>query len=299
MIVVALFMVALVASMAYVMMSRLDRDTRRTMLLVRDTQAEFYAQGSIAWAIDLLRNNWEQKKPNQPVDRLPVTSPVNEINGYKVSSTIYDMQARFNINSVTTTEAQTQFKRLIQLIDPTMTDEQTIIVVMMVYDWISAGGSEQANQYYMELPQPYRAGHRPMQSVSELRLVRGMTPKLFNALLPYIAALPDPSTKINAQSAPPVVLAALSQGLTVDVAKGIEQLRAKTPFKSEEDFYNLDLVKNHGVPQGKITLTSAYFLVETKVSIENQNIVLYTLLERTQKDSKAAVTILWQSKGIW
>src|SRR5258708_1218566 len=97
-IVVALFIVALVATMAYVMMARLERDTRCTTLILRDTQAEFYAQGSIAWAMDQLRNNWEKQKPNQLVDITPITSPVMNENGYRIVSTIYDMQARYNLN---------------------------------------------------------------------------------------------------------------------------------------------------------------------------------------------------------
>jgi type II secretory pathway component PulK len=43
-IVIALFIVALVATMAYAMMVRIERDTRRTSLILRNTQAEFYAQ---------------------------------------------------------------------------------------------------------------------------------------------------------------------------------------------------------------------------------------------------------------
>ncbi|MBV9575373.1 MAG: general secretion pathway protein GspK, partial [Gammaproteobacteria bacterium] len=99
-IVIALFIVALAATMAYVMMSRLERDTRRTSLLLHYTQANFYAQGSIVWAMDQLRNNWERQKTNKLVDEIPIKSPENVMNGYKISSTIYDMQSRFNLNNL-------------------------------------------------------------------------------------------------------------------------------------------------------------------------------------------------------
>ena len=108
-IVVALFIVALVATMAYMMMSRFSRDTLRTSLILRNTQAEFYARGSIVWAIDQLRTNWEKRKPNQIVDVMPVKSPVIDVNGYKISSTIYDMQARFNLNNLNNANAQKRF----------------------------------------------------------------------------------------------------------------------------------------------------------------------------------------------
>src|SRR3990167_1767650 len=87
-IVVALFIVALVATMAYIMMSRLARDTRQTTLILRNVQAENYAQGSIAWARDHLKNDFERQKPKQMIDPVPIQSPIKEVDGYKISSKI-------------------------------------------------------------------------------------------------------------------------------------------------------------------------------------------------------------------
>lgn len=103
-IVVALFIVALVATMSYVMMSRLARDTRRTELIVHDSQAELYAQGSILWAKDQLRNDWIKQKKDKRIDELPLKSPVNNVNGYSIISTINDAQGKFNLNNVSKPE---------------------------------------------------------------------------------------------------------------------------------------------------------------------------------------------------
>lgn len=299
-IVVALFIVALVAAMAYAMMARLERDTRRTSLILRDTQAEFYAQGSIAWAKDQLRNNLENKKPNKLVDVTPIQSPENEMHGYKITSTIYDMQSRFNVNNLSNnTDLQKDFKKLLRLVEPTLTEEKANEMIRAVVDWIKLGASQSADsKYYLELPLPYRAAHKPLFSISELRLVKGVTPKLYMALQPHVIALSAP-TLINVQSASALVLATLSPTMTLEAGKAIEQLRAQTPFVSTEQFLNLDIVKNHPISADKITIVSSYFLVETTVAIENQQVVLYTLLERTAKDNKVAVNIVWQSKGTW
>jgi type II secretory pathway component PulK len=71
------------------------------------------------------------------------------------------------------------------------------------------------------------------------------------------------------------------------------------PFTTIEMFKNLDVVKNNQISTDKITLISAYFLVETDVTIEKQHIVLYTLLQRLTNANKASINILWQSKGVW
>lgn len=297
-IVVALFFVALIATMSYLMMSRLQRDTVRTSLLVHDTQAELYAQGSIDWAMEQLRDNLTRKKPDKPVDIMPIQSPKNEINGYIVSSTITDMQARFNLNNLITPEAQLEFKRLIHIIDPEITEQKAQDIAMATMDWITPGQQQnEYNKYYMSLSPPYRAAHRNMVSANELQLVKGMTSKLYKALQPYVAALPA-ATKINALTAPAAVIAALSPSMTLETGKAIEKARTEVKISNTDAFLNLDLVKNHGVQQERVTVESNYFLIETTVAIEKQQVVLYTLVERTGNEGKSAVRVVWQSKGV-
>ena len=298
-IVMALLIVAIVAALSYSMLARLERDTRRTSLILRDTQAEFYAQGSIAWAIDQLRSNAEKAKPNQLVDLIPIKSPVNEVNGFKVESTIYDMQARFNVNSLMKPEAQVNFTRLLQLVDPKLTSEQAQAITLATKDWMTPGASQ--NEYasfYGELPVPYRPAHREIISISELRLVKGMTAALANNLRPFVSALPT-NAAINVQTAPAVVLAVLSPTMTLEAGRAIEAIRKSKPFNTLQAFSALDVVKNHLIDSKSITILSNYFLVETIVTIEKQRLVIYTLLERTGSNGKAAMNVLWQGKGTW
>lgn len=299
-IVVALFIVALAATMAYLMMSRLERDTRRTTLLLRYTQADFYAQGSVAWAIDQLRNNWERQKANKLVDEIPIQSPENEIKGYQISSTIYDMQARFNLNNLNNNpEAQTSFIRLLQALAPDLSLQKAQDLTRAIADWMLPESQQNAyNKFYLTLSPPYQAAHRPMISSSELRLVKGMTQALFHALEPYVVALPG-SLPVNVQTAPAPVLMALSPALSLETARAIEQARQQTPLISTQAFFNLDIVKNHQITTNNITVISQYFLVETKVTIEKQALVLYTLLGRFVNGNKVTISILWQSKNIW
>lgn len=298
-IVVALFIVALVATMAYTMMARLSRDTYRTSLILRNAQAELYAQGSIEWAKDQLRNDWERQKANRVIDPVPIKSPKEAVNGYTISSVIYDMQARFNLNNMIDPKAHDDFKRLLQVVDPAITEEKASELIIAIYDWIKPPASQnEYSKYYLQLKTPYRSAGKFMFSVSELQLVKGMTPALYQALKPYIIALPV-QTPINVQTAPAPVLVALSKEMSLQTANAILKIREHTPFVSPQIFLNLDVIKNHPVPAEKITTASGYFLVETEIAIDAQRLVLYTLLERALNQSKPHVSILWQSKGIW
>jgi general secretion pathway protein K len=232
------------------------------------------------------------------IDNLPLTSPIEEVNGYVITSTIYDMQARFNINNLINQPAQMDFKKLLHMVDPDVTEEKAQTLLLAIVDWIQLQQNSEFTQYYSHLPQPYLASHKLMVSVSELQLVKGMTPALFAALQPYVTALPT-STLINVQTAPPPVLASLSRTMTEASGKAIVEAREEHPFVSNEIFRNLDIVKNHPIAGEKFTVLSSYFLVETHIAIEKQEVVLYTLLERVANQDSAALNILWQSKGIW
>lgn len=298
-IVIALFIVALIATMAYAMMSRLARDTKRTTLILRDTQAGFYALGSIEWARDQLRNNFERQKADRLVDAMPIQSPAESVNGYTIKSTIYDMQSKYNINNLATAEAFNDFIRLLRAVDNTLTEEKAHAIVLAIHDWIKPGNTaNEYKRYYAELPIPYTAAHRPMISISELQLVKGITPSLFAALKPHVTALPV-TAPINVQTADAIVLTTLSPNITLETAKAIVQQREGKPFTSPQVFLGLDMIKNHPVPADKITTVSSYFLVETEIGIENQHLLLYTLLERATNQNKINTNTLWQSKGIW
>lgn len=284
--------------MSYVMMSRLERDTRRTTLLVRNTQAETYALGSIAWAMEQLRGNWEKQKPNQLIDQMPIKT-AKEMNGYQINITINDMQARYNLNNLTSPDAQKDFVRLLKGVVPKISEQEANKIARAITDWISASSSQnEFSQYYAELPEPYRPAHRLMVSASELRLVKGVTPDIYNALKPYIIALPEP-TQVNAITAVAPVLLTVSPNMTLEAANAIVTLRSQTPITSSQQFMNLDVVKNHQIQADKVTFSSKYFLAETDVSIEKQHTLLYTLLERNAQGKQITVNILWQSKGTW
>ncbi len=296
-IIVALFVVALVATASIAILTRLQQDTRRAELFLNSNQAYLYAQGSILWAADQLLNNNKEQKTDHLIDKIPLRSPSKKINNAIIESTIYDAQGFFNLNNLADTNYQTSFKRLIKTIMPAMKDQDIQNLISATVDWISA--SNQANFYqnnYAKLIPSYRAPHRLMSSMSELRLVSGMTPVLFNKLLPHIIALPS-TTPININTATPPVLMSLSPSLTIESAQTIIAAIKKSPYPTVQKFMNFDVVKNNAFNADNLTVTSTYFLVKTQVSIGDQIFILYTLMQRETKNSQPTISILWQSKG--
>jgi general secretion pathway protein K len=102
------------------------------------------------------------------------------------------------------------FIRLLQTIEidgQPLDTSAAIEITDAVVDWVDAdseptgsGGAEQ--NYYDSLEEPYPIGNRPMISVSELALVKGVTPYLYSRLLPLVTAI-SPDSKLNINTMPP------------------------------------------------------------------------------------------------
>jgi general secretion pathway protein K len=296
-IIVALFVTTLVVVASVAMIMRLQIDLRNTELLTHNAEARNDAQGSVAWAIDQLNNDWLKKNPEHVVDLTPIKSPLNKLNQAEITSTIYDPQGRFNINNLIEMQWQDNFSVLITLVDPTIDLEKARGITLAVVDWISpiSKNPELENTYLKHNP-AYRAAHQLMASVSELRLVKGMTSSLYNALLPQVIALPM-VTKININNTTIPILMCLSKTLSFSSAKSILDAINSNPFANVQAFLSNEIIKKASIPQEKITILSDYFLVKTNVNLSSQELQLYTLLQRIIDHAKPYEIVLWQSKG--
>ncbi len=200
--VIALFVTALVASIAFSMMLRLHTDTRRTGLILHDMQASLYADGAIKWAKHVLADNWKKRNAGRVTD--PPTAPLvaKTPDGYSLHATLEDAQGKFNLNNLAGTDETSQqakkvFKTLLKQSQPSLTDATTEDITKAVIDWITPGiHNSEYDQYYQKQHPGWTAPHQLMRSISELRLIKHITPALLSQLAPLVTALPNktPST---------------------------------------------------------------------------------------------------------
>jgi general secretion pathway protein K len=292
-VVVALFIVVVVAMMSYTMMARLSRDTLRTQLLMNHVRVMRHVASSVVWAKLILQEDWKKQKPHAPVDQLPMISVLKTQDGLTVKRMIYDMQSRFNINNLADVDSEKPFERLLQSVMPTLTNEAREHLAASINAWVSAAhGPHWEDQYYLNLPVPYRAAHRLMVVPSELMLVRGMTPALYQALMPYIITLPE-KTPINVQTASVPVLCTVDARLTPQLAEEIDRMRQQFPLTQADQFIKMDFLRGHVLLSDSITVVSHYFLLETHVKDAESDKVFYTLLQRLPP--QGGVKVYWQS----
>ena len=105
-------------------------------------------------------------------------------------------------------------------------------------DWIDgddmprSGGAE--TSYYRTLKPAYSASNRKFMTLTELSLVKGITPDLLGRLRPCLTIFSDQagSHLININTAPKEVLFALDSGIDDRMAERILERRRLTPFKT-------------------------------------------------------------------
>jgi general secretion pathway protein K len=126
-----------------------------------------------------------------------------------------------------------QMASLLQLLDVPPADAESLAQTSA--DWIDSdsvplpSGAEDA--VYLSSATPYRTGNTLMADLSEWRLVRGMTPALYDRLSPWFCTLPSPMpAPLAINTLPPArapLLAALARGV-VD-PEAVSALLARRP----------------------------------------------------------------------
>jgi len=293
----AIFVVALATIAAVAMFESSNMAVRRATNLVESESALWYAIGVESWVKGILKQDAKNNSTDsyadlwaQPVEFLPID------NG-NLRGRVEDLQGRFNLNNLATPDVVQLKVHLAQfqlLLDAIGGDDAVKATGLgsAIRDWVDAdseridlNGAE--DNEYQSLDPPYRAGNRPMQSVSELLQLRGMTPALYAALKPYVAALPTIGTKININTAPPQVLAALSK--TVDraaMAKFVEA-RLKAPAKTAQEVLNGGAnsfigADNDLKPETQVDVHSRYFGLQAEVFIGSGRVSLYSVYLRPE-----------------
>lgn len=146
-----------------------------------------------------------------------------------VTARISDAQARFNLNNLAANPVNNDDRKIFMaLLDQFGLDRALSEAVI---DWvdsdnIAAGASGAEDDYYLALRKPYRAANRLLESIDELRLIRGFGADTVQALRPFVTVLPVSNASINANTAPARVLAALfSPPLDLAAAEAIAATR--------------------------------------------------------------------------
>ena len=296
--VTAMFVVALATIAAVAMFESTNVAVRRATNLVESETADWYALGVENWVKGILKQDAKDNKTDslgdiwaKPVDFLPID------NG-SLRGRVEDLQGRFNLNNLATKDPNqlkiyvTQFQRLVDNIPGLPADAAAQGIGSAIRDWVDADGERSGtngaeDSDYQSGDPPYRAANRPMLSASELQSVRGVTPALYNALRPYVTALPTIGSKINVNTASEPVLLSLSANVDRQALQNFLRSRQAKPLENTQEAFNggksgggFINADNATKPETLIDVRSQYFELQAEVFIGSSRVALYSVYNR-------------------
>lgn len=351
--ILAMLIVALVTSLVVATSWKFELGMARNENRWHGLQARLVMEGGERLVSKLLlMPDLQDPAPDGQADHLnedwnaPQTVPID---GGAITVSLSDAQSRFNLNLLSIamppldektpegqrckeqptlfdcqfSAAQRRFIRFLQVIplnERLLTPDEATQITQALIDWVDAdndvsgfGGAEQS--YYQGLEVPIVVSNAPMTTVSELSLVKGITPELYERLLPYVIALPPDGNvagNININTMPDIMFKMFNDkeiNLPLDEEQGAELARARNEqlniefssgqgYQSVEDFVNNALVSQLQIVQSQqdvdatqLSINTQYFIYSAEVMIGDKVRRGKTLMFRDNQSARA----LWRT----
>ncbi len=292
-IIVAMLVVALASMTATAMMVTQSAWTSEMEVSANHVQARMLIASGIDWARITLTKDMRERTIDHLGEPWALKLPSIHFENAELDGLIEDQQGAFNLNNLVQggkvdASQLAHFQRLLALLDLPISLAEPLV------DWLDSDNVPQPNngaeaEYYLSLQSPYLPANRPLTDRDELSLVRGFSEDVRSRLRPFVTALPV-TTAVNANTAPPEVLCAVIEGLTLDAARTLVGKREQASFRDLSDF-NSRLPKPIQSKPEEISVGSNYFLVRLRITVGNAQSRAEALISRTDSGGPS---ILWR-----
>jgi len=300
----ALLLTLLVLTLMVALILEFDAEARREYRDAAAFRDNFKATVLARAAVQAARGTLQQdflkdKQADQffdaPTDlwALPITNYA--IGDGVLTAQIEDERGKLNLNDlaaggdpIAKKKRVLRVKRLFELlqINPDLVDA--------IVDWVDQdevpepAGAESI--YYQTLRPSYRAANAPLQTLLELRLIKGMTPDIIAKLSKLVTVYPqEGQSKVNLNTADPLVLQALDPRITQGIAADIVQAR---PFKTIVDLDRVSSFEDIGKelrPQSLYDVKSDLFLARMMVKVSEVTRNATVVLQRDPSNGTSSV----------
>jgi general secretion pathway protein K len=235
----------------------------------------------------------------------------------QLTACLTDLQGRLNLNDLDGaaqsgyTVAQKRFIRLLQVVAPNEGIDQVVATSLAnaVFDWVDAdsqprypGGAEFTD--YLQDAAAGRPANQPFADLSELLLVRGMTPELVAALTPWLSVWGNGSMNLNTidsqlvsamspmargvvdEGPEPVLLRTLQNAESLlplseqAAAEIVAQRRSRGGMLEDFNLFGQGMLALQQWELEGLDLDSEYFLLRANVHMADRDFGLETVLQR-------------------
>ena len=301
---IALLLTLLVLTLLVALILEFDAEARREYREAAAFRDNFKATVLARAAVQAARGTLQQdlvkdKQAGQffdgPTDLWALPIRDYAIGDGLLTAQIEDERGKLNLNDLAAggdaiaKKARVQrVKRLFELmqIAPDLVDA--------IVDWVDQdetpepAGAE--SSYYQTLRPSYRAANAPLQTLLELRLIKGMTPDIIAKLSKLVTVYPqEGQSKVNLNTAHSLVLQSLDPSITQGVAADIAQGR---PFKTIQELDRVSSFEDIGKElraQNLYDIKSDLFLARMMVRVNEVTRNATVVLQRDQNTGASTV----------
>ena len=135
-------------------------------------------------------------------------------------------------------------------------------------------------------------------NISELRVVYGMKPEYYQALAPYITAIPgNTQGMINVKTAPVPVWMSISDQITQAKAQALVSCIKNNVVFTKLDDFNRSCAKAAGLPaMTSMSVDSKYYIILGQARTGNVQTTLRSfIVTQVLKNNKIETRLVWQS----
>ena len=280
-IVSVLIVIALISASVSLMFQRFGKDLNQTHYVISQNQALNHLYSTEAWAKTILSSD------DLIVDHLneewATLITTIQVQGGSIYGKLTDLQSTLNINNLidlSTDAYSPQYRSFfyvcINLIN-TQLEQQAMADTIF-------------SHVVSQSPKP-----KLFEQLAELKNIQSISMQDYIKVKSFISALPT-LTSINVNTASKEVLSCIHPQLSGSLVDKVIQQRKSQAFNTIDEFWTyahsllpnltLDEIKD-GFPPKFTNITSDYFLLETRIIIEENKLIGRTILHR--KDGKITV----------
>ncbi len=301
---IALLLTLLVLTLLVALILEFDAEARREYRDAAAFRDNFKATVLARAAVQAARGTLQQdflkdKQTGQSFDALTDMWAIPIVNyaigdGF-LTAQMEDERGKLNLNDlaaggdpVAKKSKVGRVKRLFELlqINPDLVDA--------IVDWVDENDVPEPagveSLYYQTLRPPYRAANAPLQTLLELRLIKGMTSEIIAKLSKFVTVYPPEGPgMVNLNTASPLVIQALDPGITQGMAADIVQAR---PFKTIVDLDRVSSFEDIGKqlrPQNLYDVKSDLFLARMTVRVNEVTRNVIAVLQRDPNNGMGTV----------
>jgi general secretion pathway protein K len=212
-------------------------DVRIAGNLRNDLQASYLATSGINIAMSYLKYDVQNTETDNLTEEWAKSFPPIPVGEGFVKVLIEDENAKININKIMKEggeEDEMIVNALARLLERAEID---MAILNSIIDWIDPNDDAKAegaeDNYYESLDPPYPCKNGPLDTLSDLHMIKGITDDVYGKISKHLTIYSD--GKININTASKEVLACLDDEIDEANAEGIIQYREEKPFDTKEE----------------------------------------------------------------